>query len=293
MRTEKEMMGLILDIAKSDERIRAVYMNGSRTNRNTPKDIYQDYDIVFVVTETDSFLEDKSWILRFGCPLIIQEPDWNDNFAGYSSETHDFSKRYAWLILFDDGNRIDLGIEVKEEAVSNFLDDKLTLILLDKDGLLPQIPEPSDKDYHITRPSKESYWACCNNFWWCLNNVAKGIARDELSYVKFMMDSVVRSELHNIMNWYIGTQIGFDLSTGKLGKYFKKYLPNEIYQCYCKTYANSDYEDIWASVFAMCDLFHALAISVAKDLGFTYRQHEEDGIRVYLNRVKNKEYHYD
>ena len=39
MRSEKEMMDLILETAKNDERIRAVYMNGSRTNPNAPKDI--------------------------------------------------------------------------------------------------------------------------------------------------------------------------------------------------------------------------------------------------------------
>ena len=33
MRSEKEMYDLILDIAKRDERIRAVYMNGSRANQ--------------------------------------------------------------------------------------------------------------------------------------------------------------------------------------------------------------------------------------------------------------------
>ena len=33
MRTEKEMYHIILDIAKNDERIRAVYLNGSRTNQ--------------------------------------------------------------------------------------------------------------------------------------------------------------------------------------------------------------------------------------------------------------------
>lgn len=46
MRTEKEMYKLIISIAKSDERIRAVYLNGSRTNPNVPKDIFQDYDVV-------------------------------------------------------------------------------------------------------------------------------------------------------------------------------------------------------------------------------------------------------
>ncbi len=41
MRREKEMFDLILGIAREDERIRAVYMNGSRTNPNAPKDIFR------------------------------------------------------------------------------------------------------------------------------------------------------------------------------------------------------------------------------------------------------------
>ena len=44
MRTENEMYNLILEIAKNDARIKAVYMNGSRTNENVPKDMFQDYD---------------------------------------------------------------------------------------------------------------------------------------------------------------------------------------------------------------------------------------------------------
>ena len=37
MRSEQEMYDLILDIAKTDERIRAVYMNGSRANPKIKK----------------------------------------------------------------------------------------------------------------------------------------------------------------------------------------------------------------------------------------------------------------
>jgi aminoglycoside 6-adenylyltransferase len=72
MRTEQEMFDLILSIAKVDERIRAVYMNGSRANPNLKKDRYQDYDIVYDVNETASFLEDKNWISVFGDIAIIQ-----------------------------------------------------------------------------------------------------------------------------------------------------------------------------------------------------------------------------
>ena len=80
MRSESEMYNLILEIAKNDVRIKAVYMNGSRTNENVPKDIFQDYDIVYVVEDTCSFIEDKDWIKVFGEILYMQYPDENPNF---------------------------------------------------------------------------------------------------------------------------------------------------------------------------------------------------------------------
>ena len=39
MRTEKEMMDFIIDIAKSDDRVLAAYLKGLRTNPNIPQDI--------------------------------------------------------------------------------------------------------------------------------------------------------------------------------------------------------------------------------------------------------------
>ena len=60
MRAENEMYDLILKIAKNDSRIKAVYMNGSRTNENVPKDMFQDYDIVYVVEDIRSFIDRKS-----------------------------------------------------------------------------------------------------------------------------------------------------------------------------------------------------------------------------------------
>ena len=40
MRTEKEMYDMLLNIAQEDERIKAVYMNGSRTNKNVPSNFH-------------------------------------------------------------------------------------------------------------------------------------------------------------------------------------------------------------------------------------------------------------
>lgn len=282
MRTEQEIMDLIIGVAKADERIRAVLLVGSRANPSAPKDFYQDYDITYFVTEITPFFNNPAWVEeRFGKPLIMQMPE----VMRYPEGDGQFN----YMMIYPDGVRIDLSFEFNE-----YIDNgEPAIALLDKDngrGFLPALPAPSDKYWHIKPPSALFFYSCCNNFWWCLNNVAKGIARDELPYVMHMLNDVVRSELHDMMEWYIGTQHGFNLSVGKSGKYFKRYLPPELYVQYSATYSGSNYADIWSAIEAMCDLFHMLALTVATHFNFTYRQDEEDGIREYMSMVKANEF---
>lgn len=57
MRTEQEMMDLILETARRDSRVLAAYLKDSRANKNVPKDVYQDFDIMYVVKEVAPFRE--------------------------------------------------------------------------------------------------------------------------------------------------------------------------------------------------------------------------------------------
>ncbi|WP_066070436.1 aminoglycoside 6-adenylyltransferase [Neobacillus soli] len=284
MRSEKEMYDLILGIAQKDDRIRAVYMNGSRTNPNAPKDIFQDYDIVYVVTETASFIKDETWIHSFGDLLMIQEPDKNDKLVGLNM---DFDRSYGYLMLFTDGNRIDLHIETKETMIAEYGNDKLTVPLLDKDNILPLIPAPTEIDYQVKKPTEPMFYSCCNDFWWCFQNVAKGIWRDELPYAKQMFENVIRTKLDEMVSWWIGIKHDFQVSTGKMGKYFKKYLPEPYWEMYEKTYSGNDYENFWASIFATCELFRSLAKVVADNLLFTYPMGDDKNMTKYLKHVRN------
>ncbi|GAA3409435.1 aminoglycoside 6-adenylyltransferase [Paenibacillus hodogayensis] len=283
MRSEQEMMDLIRGVAQKDDRIRAVYMNGSRTNPNAPKDLFQDYDIVYVVTETASFLRDENWINRFGKLLMIQEPDKNDRLIGIDM---DFDRSYGYLMLFTDGNRIDLHIETKESMIDGYVSDKLTVPLLDKDSCLPGIPAPSDIDYHVKKPTEPLYISCCSDFWWCLQNVAKGIWRDELPYAKLMYEKTTRASLDEMVSWWIGTKNEFQVSTGKMGKNFKKYLPELYWQMYKETYSDSDFENMWNSIFVACELYRSLAKDVAEYFLFTYPTDDDANMTEYLKHVR-------
>ena len=182
MRSENEIYSLILETAKSDARIKAVYMNGSRTNINAPKDIFQDYDIVYVVENTQSFIDDRDWINVFGKILYMQYPDENPNYPS------DKENSYGYLMQFADGVRIDLTLQTVDYALRHIMEDRLCKILMDKENILPEIGEATDCQRWVKKPEKEQYFAVCNEFWWCTNNIAKGLWRKEIPYVQDMVN---------------------------------------------------------------------------------------------------------
>lgn len=280
MRDEREVYKLIIDIAKSDDRILAVYMNGSRTNPNVPKDIFQDYDIVYVVHETKSFIEDKDWIHRFGKILYMQYPDENPYYP------NDKDNNYGWLMQFEDGVRIDLTVQTVGFTMEHIHDDKLCRILLDKENILPVVPEATDEDYYVKKPDKVQFQACANEFWWCSNNIAKGLWREEIPYVQDMTNFVVRKQLERMLSWKVGIRTDFQVSVGKSAKYLYRWLEAEEYQGYLNTYFGGNVEEAWTAVFSMCDLFERTAEYVGRKLGYTYNIEEGKAARGFLEHVR-------
>jgi aminoglycoside 6-adenylyltransferase len=279
MRSESEMLDLILSIAHSDERVRAVIMNGSRVNPNAPKDFFQDYDIVYLVTEMESFSADPSWINVFGELMILQLPD--EMFDPHPWGTD----HYAYLMQFADGNRIDLSLYLASK-IDLLEQDSLTLTLLDKDGILPQYPHPNDSGYLPTPPTAKAFFDCTNEFWWLSPYVAKGLWRRELTYSKEMLELYVREQLMKMLNWYIGMQTEFKVSPGKLGKYLEKYLEPDLWQMLLHTYSDSDYDHIWDALLTMGDLFRRTGTRVAEHFGFTYPYGDDERVTAHLRHVR-------
>ncbi len=277
MRTEAEMISLIKDIAFKEENIRAAYIEGSRTNPNAPKDIFQDYDIVYIVTTTKPFREDKEWINNFGKILYMHYPE--DNVF-YPS---DVENCYGWQIQFADGNRMDLHVCTKENALANL---ELYQILVDKDGIVPYPQETTDERYWVKEPREIEFKCTCSDFWWCLNNVAKGLWRNELPYAMDVINFVLRPHLKRLLEWKMGIENNFSVSAGKSCKYFKKYLQEETYRQFLATYSIAEIESIWNSVYEMCDLFQSTAVELSKKQKFVYDFEQAENSLSFLHHVR-------
>ena len=280
MRTEQEIFDLIINYATSNKRIRAVYMNGSRANPNSTRDKYMDFDIVYVVKDFETFISDSTWIDIFGERLILQMPE--------AMRNPDGSGHFNWQMLFTDGNRIDLTL-IPYEKQELIQQDSATIVLLDKDSILPNFPPASDNDYLIKPPNKLFYDSCCNNFFWCMQNVAKGLVRNEFPYAIGMYNYIISAELNDMLSWYIGCENNFTVSSGKMGKYFKRYLTGDLYEQYINLYSiNGNYDDFWKCVFNACDLFRYIAKKVGMTLKYDYNSKDDEGIMKYLKAMKNQ-----
>ena len=113
MRTHTEIQKLIIDFATADDRVRAVLLNGSRANPKIPSDLYQDFDIVYIVNQLETFTNDHTWIEVFGKRVILQMPD-----QMIIGKRNQYS--FAYLMLFEDGNRIDLTLFPLEKVRKDF-----------------------------------------------------------------------------------------------------------------------------------------------------------------------------
>ena len=255
MRTETEMLDLILQTAKS-LKVEAVAMSGSRTDTKAPKDEFQDYDVVYVVDDLDNLTSDLSWLDQFGTRIIEQH-----NVLG---------NRRLYLMLFEDGNRIDLTL-CPTEYIQEWVDSEADYtVLKDEKGLfVPYSPNP--QRYWTSPASAIDFEKACNEFWWVSAYVVKGICRKQVIYATDHLYGICQQELLKVLAWQVASDKG-TVDVGKNYKYLFNYLPAEKEKGFSALLDFSSKEKITQSLFATMQLFHQEAQSLAHKMGFDYKK---------------------
>ena len=278
MRTETEMMNLILQIAKKLQ-VDAVALSGSRTNPKAPKDEFQDYDVVYVVDDLDNLTSDLAWLDPFGTRIIEQH-----NILG---------NRRLYLMLFEDGNRIDLTL-CPQEHMQEWVDSEADYtVLKDDKGLFESYP-PSPKRYWTNPASQTDFEKACNEFWWVSAYVVKGICRKQVIYAIDHLYGICQQELLKVLAWQVASDRGA-VDIGKNYKYLFNYLPIEKEKEFSALLDFSSLDKITQSLFATMQLFHQEAQSLAQKMDFKYEKEVAENMMRYakeklLNHLENKEH---
>ena len=252
-RSEAQMLRLILQTAETLQ-IEAVAMSGSRTDTKAPKDEFQDYDVVYVVDDLDNLTSDLAWLDQFGTRIIEQH-----NVLG---------NRRLYLMLFEDGNRIDLTLCSKDH-IQEWVDSEATYTVLeDKKGLFESY-SPNPQRYWISPATEKDFEKSCNEFWWVSTYVVKGICRNQVIYATDHLYSICQQELLKILAWQVASDRGA-VDIGKNNKYLFNYLPAEKEKDFLNLLDFSSLDKITQSLFATIELFHQEAQSLANKMGFDY-----------------------
>ena len=253
MRTETEMLDVILKTAETLQ-VEAVAMSGSRTNQKTSKDEFQDYDVVYVVDDFDNLISDLSWLDYFGKRILEQEVV--------------LDHRRLYLMLFEDGNRIDLTFCPKEH-IKEWVDSEADYtVLKDDKGLFESYP-PSPKRYWTNPASQTDFEKSCNEFWWVSAYVVKGICRKQVIYATDHLYGICQQEFLKILAWQVASARG-KVDIGKNYKYLFQYLPAEKEKEFSNLLDFSSIEKLSQSLLATMQLFHREAQRLAQKLGFDY-----------------------
>lgn len=253
MRTDTEMMNLILQIAESLQ-VEAVALSGSRANPWAPKDEFQDYDVVYIVDDLEDLISDLSWLDQYGNRLIEQH-----NVLGH---------RRLYLMLFEDGNRIDLTLCPKE-YIQEWVDSEANFEVIKDDKGLFEAYQPNSKRYWTAPPTEEEFGASCNEFWWVSAYVVKAIRRNQLIYATDHLYGICQQELLKVLAWQVTSDRGA-VDIEKNYKYLFQYLPAEQEKEFSALLDLSSFDKITQSLFSTMKGFDREAQILAQKMGFTY-----------------------
>ena len=272
MRTETEMLSLLIKIAKN-LKVKAVALSGSRTNQKVQTDEFQDYDVVYVVENLDKLITDLSWLDQFGKRIIEQEVG--------------LGQRRLCLMLFEDGNRIDLTLCPKD-YIQEWIDSEAGFTVLEDLEHLFEPYSPNIERYWTNSATEKDFEKVCNEFWWVSAYVVKGICRKQVIYATDHLYGICQQELLKVLAWKVSSDRG-KVDIGKNYKYLFNYLPVEKEKEFSNLLDFSSIEKLSHSLFATMNFFHQEAQSLAKKLGFHYdKEVAEKMIQYAEERLLNR-----
>ncbi|WP_342984155.1 aminoglycoside 6-adenylyltransferase [Streptococcus parasanguinis] len=253
MKTESAILNLILKIAETLQ-VEAVALSGSRATNQGQKDDFQDYDVVYIVENLEDLIYDSSWMDQFGKRIIEQNV-----ILGH---------RHLYLMLFEDGNRIDLTLCPKEH-IQEWVDSEANFEVIKDDKGLFEAYQPNLKRYWTCPPTEEEFAASCNEFWWVSTYVVKGIRRNQLIYATDHLYGICQQELIKVLAWQLASDKGA-VDIGKNYKCLFHYFPVEKEKEFSALLDLSSLEKVSQSLFATMKFFDCEAQSLAQKMGFAY-----------------------
>lgn len=261
---------LQIELAAWAERIaeiRAILVVGSQARQIKPADEYSDLDISLYVTrnhaqETEFYLQ---WMRNFAPVWMILE------------EHHDETK--SWLILYQGGIKVDFSV-TPISTLQPLIDDQYLWddqqrgynILLDKDGIVAQLPTPTPfAPLPYTPPTQAQFIQRVEGYFYGAVYLAKQIKRSNLWKAKWA-DQIQQRMLLEMLEWHAHATHDSPVDTYYRGDFMRDWVSEATWRELHDVFAHFEAADSRKSLIASVRLFTRLTEETAAKLGYDYPQ---------------------
>ncbi len=274
----------LIDWANKKPDIQALILTSSRTNPQAFLDEFSDYDVIVVVNDIRSYLEDESWMKDFGNVLVVYRDPVQTEFG---------FERFIRVVQYEDGLKIDFTLcpvgllkrASEEPKPPGHLDDGYKVIL-DKDGLTHKMAAPTYQVFIPVVPTEAEYHTCVEHFFSNTPYVAKHIRRGDLFPLNSMLYIMRDEKLRRMLEWQVEIDHDWSLKTGFYDKGLVKYLTPEIIEELENTFTGFGKAAYWDALFKIIDLFRKVAREVGRHLCYTYPEDLDKHVVKYILKIK-------
>jgi aminoglycoside 6-adenylyltransferase len=271
----------IITWANSIDNIRAMILSGSLTSKGK-QDILSDYDIAVYGNEFD-FIENDDWLNNIREYWVCIHDQFN--FLDYKIPTR--------LTIFDEYFKVDFSFHPMKE-LQKMIDDKKIPddynigyeVLLDKDGLLKDLPKPTYKGFVLIKHDKKKFKENIKEFLFECYHVAKYLYRNDL-WVAKTRDHATKKFLLQMLEWNEACKRNWNFSPKDHGKQISDWLDkkywNELHNCF----GRFDKEDSLIALLNTIQFYQAVAKETAKFLKYEYDEKLDGRMSQFIKDLKS------
>lgn len=269
----------ILDIANSDEGIKAIIAIGSSTRSEWKADEYSDLDLIIVAEDTESWL--------YGS-IPEQLGDVKISFVEYS-----LGGAKERRVLYEDILDVDMIVLTPEqftnaiqEGVAGWVCNRGYSVLYDTMGFGKLLAENMSCEIKYNSLTESEYINMVNDF--CFHTVwaSKKILRGELWTAKMCIDAYLKNYLLKVIEMHSVCKYNTDVWHD--GRFLDRWVDNEIKKSLKKCFAHYEKEDMISALFETKNLFVQLAKTISEISGYEFPEtvvnHADKVLSMYFCR---------
>lgn len=267
MNSYEPILEKLISFAKESELIQAMILFGSRARDNNAADQYSDYDIIFLVTDVDYFLNSDEWLNRIEDYYIsFEEP----TAASGQERRVFFSDARDMDFLFYDVKKADML--AADQTIQAFFSRGYKL-LVDKIDFKAAIEKNKFTDPAKARKivfTEKEFLNLANTFWFHSIWSVKKLLRGEIWAAKYCVDSYMKDLLRQMLEGYSQALHRKDFDVWHDGRFFDNWVDDDIKRQLRTAYGTYDAEDILRALNNTMHIFSEVSMKTASLLDYAY-----------------------